>query len=113
MVYLHLFLASLASAGATLLLRRAGLTPSQDLFLGQPQALLFKGLALAVYGLGFLAYAHALKSVPANLAYPVMTGVTLILTLVVGLIWLGEGLSLRVAIGALLLMAGIVLIGVR
>ena len=113
MVYLHLFLASIASAGATLLLRRAGLTSSHDLVFGVPQALLLKGLALAVYGLGFLAYAHALKSVPANLAYPVMTGVTLILTLVAGLVWLGEGVSLRVAIGALLLMAGIVLIGVQ
>lgn len=113
MVYFHLFVASLASAGATLLLRRAGLTPVQDLFLGLPQALLLKGLALAVYGLGFLAYAQALKSVPANLAYPVMTGVTLMLTLVAGLLWLGEGFSLRVAAGALLLLLGIVLIGAR
>ena len=103
----------MASAGATLLLRRAGLTPDQELFLGYPQTLLLKGLALAVYGLGFLAYAQALKSAPANLAYPVMTGLTLMLTLVAGLLWLGEDLSLRLVIGALLLMAGIVLIGLR
>lgn len=113
MAFFHLFLASLASAGATLLLRRAGLTPPQDLFWELPQALLLKGLAVGVYGLGFLAYAQALKSVPANLAYPVMTGLTLMLTLVAGLLWLGEGLSLRVVVGALLLLAGIVLIGVR
>lgn len=113
MVYFHLFLASLASAGATLLLRRAGLTPVHDHFFGLPQAVLLRGLAMVIYGLGFLAYAQALKSVPANLAYPVMTGVTLMLTLVAGLLWLGEALSLRVVIGALLLLAGIVLIGVR
>lgn len=113
MLYFHLLLASLASAGATLLLRRAGLTPAHDLLFGLPQALLLKGLAMAVYGLGFLAYAQALKSVPANLAYPVMTGLTLMLTLVAGLLWLGEGISLRVVIGALFLLAGIVLIGVR
>ncbi len=50
---------------------------------------------------------------PANLAYPVMTGCTLLLTLAAGLFWLGEGISLRVACGVLLLLAGIVLIGAR
>lgn len=113
MAYLLLFAASLASAAASLLLRRAGLTPAHDLLFALPQAWYLKGAAAGVYGLGFIAYAQALKLVPVNLAYPLMTGATLLLTLAAGLLWLGEGISLRVALGAVLLLAGIALIGAR
>ncbi len=113
MAYFLIFLASLASAAATLLLRRAGLASSETLLMGFPESLWLKGVAVGVYGLGFLAYAQALRAVPVNLAYPVMTGITLLMTLTAGLLWLGEGISLRTAIGALMLLGGIVLIGAR
>ncbi|MBV8666378.1 MAG: ligand-binding protein SH3 [Burkholderiaceae bacterium] len=112
MAYFFILIASLASACATLLLRRAGTMPEQQLF-GLPMAWSLTGLALAAYGLGFLAYAQALKLVPANLAYPVMTGITLLVTLAAGMVWLGEDIGPRVALGAALLLAGIVLIGAR
>lgn len=113
MAYLLLILASVASASATLLLRCAGLAPDGQALLGFSEALWYKGVAVGVYGLGFLAYAQALKLVPANFAYPVMTGFTLLLTLTAGLLWLGEAISPRVGFGAVLLVAGIVLIGAR
>jgi small multidrug resistance pump len=112
MAYFFILIASLGSACATLLLRRAGTMAGQTL-LGLPIAWSLTGLALAAYGLGFIAYAQALKLVPVNLAYPVMTGVTLMLTLAAGMFWLGESVGPRVLIGAVLLLAGIVLIGSR
>lgn len=113
MAYFLLLLAGLASAGATLLLRRAGLSSDGAALFGFSEALWLKGVAVGVYGLGFLAYAQALKLVPVNFAYPVMTGFTLLLTLTAGLLWMGEAITLRICCGALMLLAGIVLIGAR
>jgi small multidrug resistance pump len=113
MAYLFLLIAAMSSAAATLFLRRAGTTQPQQLLLGLPLAWCLTFFALTVYGLGFLAYAQALKRVPANFAYPVMTSITLLFTLSVGWFWLGESFGLRVAAGALLLLLGIYLIGAR
>lgn len=108
-----LFLAGLASAAATLLLRRAGLATGSTSILQTaiPHALIFKAIALGFYGGGFLAYAHALKSVNANIAYPAMTGITLMLTLAGAYALLGETIGLRVLLGCLLILAGVVLVG--
>jgi len=113
MNYLLLLAASIASAGATVLLRRAGTLPAGQIVFGLPAPWLLIGLALGSYGLGFLAYAKALQNLAANVAYPVMTGLTLIFTLAVSMLWLDEALTLRGTAGAALLLVGIVLIGGR
>jgi len=113
MNYLFLLLAGLASAGATLLLRRAGTALADSSILGLPASWFLIGAALASYGAGFLAYAKALQVLPANVAYPVMTGLTLLATLACGTLWLGESLTLRTTAGATLLLTGIILIGTR
>src|SRR5580658_2399832 len=104
MAYFLLLLAGAASATATLLLRRAGTSGMQDTLFNLPATWSLTGLALAAYGFGFLAYAQSLKLVPANLAYPVMTGITLLFTLAAGLMLLGENITPRVALGAVLLL---------
>ena len=108
-----LFLAGLASSAATLLLRRAGLATGSASFLQTaiPHALILRAIALGFYGCGFIAYAHALKSVSANIAYPAMTGMTLVLTLAGAYILLGEAIGPRVLLGCGLILAGVVLVG--
>ena len=113
MNYLLLLLAGLASAGATLLLRRAGTELAGSSILGFPTSWILIVAALASYGTGFLAYAKALQGLPANVAYPIMTGLTLLATLGFGALWLGEFLTLRTSAGVALLLMGIILIGTR
>jgi len=113
MAYFLLFLAATASAAATLLLRRAGTVTAQAVWIGIPATYCLTALALAAYGLGFLAYAQSLKLVPANVAYPVMTGCTMLLAMTAAFIFLDEGIGPRALIGAALILGGVVLIGAR
>ncbi|HEY8026155.1 MAG TPA: SMR family transporter [Burkholderiaceae bacterium] len=113
MAYFLLFLAATASAAATLLLRRAGTVSEQAEWLGIPAAYCLTALALAAYGVGFLAYAQSLKFLPANVAYPVMTGCTMLLAMAAAFVFLGEGIGVRTLIGAALIVGGVVLIGAR
>lgn len=113
MTLFFLFLAGLASAAATLLLRSAGLATGSASILQTviPHALILRGIALGFYGVGFFAYAYALKSVGANIAYPAMTGITLILTLAGAHTLLDETIGVRVLLGSMLILAGVVLVG--
>jgi small multidrug resistance pump len=113
MAYILLFLAATASASATLLLRRAGTVTVQAAWLGIPATYCLTAFALVAYGLGFLAYAQSLKLVPANVAYPDMTGCTMLLAMTAAFVFLDEGIGQRALIGAALILIGVVLIGTR
>jgi multidrug transporter EmrE-like cation transporter len=65
--------------------------------------------AFAIYGIGTVVWVYVLKSVPLTVAYPFMA---LTFCAVPLLAWylLGEALSLRYAVGAALIMAGLVVV---
>lgn len=104
-----LILAALASATATLLLRYAGSARTSSLLVHW----FLPGCAIGAYGLGFLAYGYALRSLQASFAYPLMIGLALMATVLASWLLLGENLSLRSLLGMAFLLAGIVLMGAR
>jgi small multidrug resistance pump len=65
--------------------------------------------ALAAYGCGFVLYAVALKRVQLSMAYPLMVGTTVIALIAYDLV-AQEGVGVKTAAGAALLMIGVVLI---
>jgi multidrug transporter EmrE-like cation transporter len=66
-------------------------------------------LAVAVYGLGFCAYAIALKSMRLDIAYPLMVGFATLLVYVWTALAGDESLSLRGITGAAFVVTGIFL----
>lgn len=67
--------------------------------------------ALAIYGFGTIVWVYVLKSVPLTVAYPFMA---LTFCAVPLLAWwlLGETLSFRYAVGAALIIAGLLVVNV-
>lgn len=86
--------------------RVGGTTPADLLRLALDPYLV---MALAIYGIGTVIWVFVLKTVPLTVAYPFMA---LTFCAVPLLAWglLGETLSLRYAMGAGLIMAGLVVI---
>lgn len=113
MPFFFVFLSGTCSALASLLLRFAGRLPitSHDLliagFSAKPLALHLA--ALGAYGAGFAFYALALKQLDLSIAYPMMVAITLVEILLFDAA-LGGGLSLRVATGAMLLLASVIVL---
>ena len=65
--------------------------------------------ALAVYGVGTLVWISVLKSVPLTIAYSFMA-LTFCFVPLLASVFLGETLTLRTAIGAVLLICGMIVI---
>ena len=65
--------------------------------------------ALALYGIGTIIWIFVLKSVPLTIAYSFMA-LTFCIVPVLAASFLGETLTLRYAIGAALIMAGMIVI---
>jgi transporter family protein len=84
---------------------------------GQPVAVTSKGLLLAgLAGLGvglaeILTFVVFQRGVPSSVGTPVIVGGSVLLTAVLGLVVLREGLTLIQAGGLLLIVTGIVLLG--
>lgn len=68
--------------------------------------LLTTGGSLCCYGLGFIAFYTALRSLPVSTAYPAMTGGAILATVLVAAPLLGEGLTTSKVFGAILVIAG-------
>jgi quaternary ammonium compound-resistance protein SugE len=97
-------LAGAASAGATFLIKlshQAGAGAARYLWLLA---------ACAVYGIGFVCYAQALKRLDISVAYPVMTAMTIATLTAIGTLVLAEALTPAKLLGLGLLMSGVVLI---
>ncbi len=62
------------------------------------------------FGLGLLLYTRALKELPITLAYPLMIGITMMALSVLAVLSLGERIGFRDAIGAVFVVAGVVLL---
>ena len=68
--------------------------------------------ALVVYGLGTIVWIYVLRSVPLTIAYSFM-GLTFCVVPVLALLWLNEPLTLKYAGGAVLIMAGLLVINTQ
>ncbi|KCZ91595.1 EamA family transporter [Hyphomonas johnsonii] len=66
-------------------------------------------LALAIYGSATLLWIYVLKLVPLSYAYSFMA-LTFVLVPLMASLWLGESLNLKYAIGACLIIAGLVVV---
>ena len=96
-------LAGMASCGATLLIKQSHSHEGT-------MRLVVLGMALATYGIGFVTYALALKNLPVNLAYPVMTGFTMLCIAGASALFLQEPLTVTQILGMALIAAGAVLV---
>lgn len=66
-------------------------------------------LALIIYGSATLLWLYVLKTVPLIYAYSFMA-LTFVLVPLLASIWLGEAVTLKYAIGVVLIMAGLLII---
>lgn len=109
--YLTLLLAAVSSAAATLLLKHAALgTPLSVGASWLSPRYVYVGSAFAVYGLGFLCYAMALRRLPVSVGYPVMGGMTMLLVGVIDYFLLAQTLPLLRIVGMVLITLGMVLV---
>lgn len=68
----------------------------------------YAGLAVVLFALNLAFYLMALKHIPLSVAYPIMIGMTFLITIAAS-IFLGERINITHAFGILLIFAGILL----
>lgn len=68
--------------------------------------------ALALYGFGTIVWIYVLKTVPLTIAYSFMA-MTFCIVPVFARLWLGEPITWRYGVGALLIMAGMLTINTQ
>lgn len=112
MQYVFLALAFVCNAGANVLLKLAanqGFTFG-GLLRGQwGLQTLTAGSAIFLFGLNLCFYLVALEKIPLSIGYPIMIGMTFVITIVASM-FLGEKVGYVHAAGMALIFAGIILI---
>jgi len=68
------------------------------------------GLALSAFALALYLVSHVMKELPVSIAYPIWAGGGTAGVAIIGVVMLGEGLTVFKAIGIGLIMAGVVLV---
>ncbi|MFE3291040.1 DMT family transporter [Rhodococcus sp. NPDC059234] len=68
---------------------------------------------LCGYVLSFTCMAQALRALPISLAYALWSGIGTAAVAVIGIVFLGEGLSVAKVAGLLLIVAGVVVLNLR
>ena len=99
MASLCLLLTVLLNTGASLLLK---LTTTLD---NAPRTLVGLG-SISCYGLSFIAYFFCLRNFPVSVAYPVITGGTILAVVMLASPFLGEHLTLLKSLGGGLIIIG-------
>ncbi|OOG54168.1 hypothetical protein B0E47_13475 [Rhodanobacter sp. B05] len=66
-------------------------------------------VAVSVYGVGFLLYGYALKSIGVSVAYPVMVAIS-VMALLAYAAAQGELVGVKNIVGAVLILAGVALL---
>lgn len=99
-------LASLASAGATFLIKMSHQAGGE----WTVTRLAFLAGACAVYGVGFVSYGVALQRMQMTLAYPLMTALTMVAVFFLGTAALGEQVSTSRILGMTMVVAGAALV---
>ncbi|KVQ79064.1 hypothetical protein WK07_14675 [Burkholderia multivorans] len=111
--YLTLMLSSIASAGASVLLKSAAdLSPDSAPLYQLLGSAGLKVLAVGCYGVGFIFYSISLKSIQLQVAYPVMVGLTILLLFVYGFLF-SQSISVLSVLGAMFVCVGIFLISIK
>lgn len=104
--YVLLFFSALCSAFASVFLKypdRLGVLSISS------NEILIKLPAIACYGIGFVLYGMGLKDIDVSKAYPIMVSFAVLQVLSLGMFF-GESITIKMIIGSLLVVAGIVLI---
>lgn len=104
--YICLFLSALCSAAASIALKypdRIGLLAISS------NAIIIKMPAIAFYGAGFIFYSLGLKDIDVSRAYPLMVSFAILQLMIAGLL-LGETISIKMIVGAVFVIFGILLI---
>ena len=112
MPYLFLFSAFICNAAANVLLKIAALKGFSfgALFRGDfNSSTLTAGVAIFFFGLNLCLYLVALEKIPLSVGYPIMVGMTFLITTAASLM-LGEKINLLHAMGMALIFAGILLV---
>lgn len=71
----------------------------------------YLAIALLCYASSFIAYVFVVKVIPISIAYPLITGLTILMLLAVARLLLGENLSGSMIIGSAFIIVGVFLIG--
>jgi multidrug transporter EmrE-like cation transporter len=100
--FLWCALAALASALATFLIKMSN-GHGADLNVVR---LAFLGGAGTTYALGFVCYSVALQKLDISVAYPIMTGIAMLMVAILGTAVLGESITFGKIVGMVLIAAG-------
>lgn len=104
-----LFLSALCSAIASIFLKY----PDRVLLLSfSSNQILVKLPAIAFYGAGFVLYSIGLKEIDVSKAYPIMVTFAMLMVVLLGFLF-GENISVKVIIGIIFLIIGIVIISYK
>lgn len=106
------FLAGTCGAAAAAFLRIAAVErPAMISAIGFaiPQALAYRGIAVMIYGIGFVLYAAVLKRLPLTIVYPLMVGITMVEIFAFSAMY-GDQISARPIAGASIVVIGVYLL---
>ena len=73
---------------------------------------LWSGVVVVGYGVSFFLLSQALKTIPVSVAYAVWSGAGTAVVAAIGMMFLGEPVSLLKTIGIALIIAGVVALNV-
>ena len=108
-----LILAALSNVGGSVAMKYFHQT-KLDVALGnmvQNPNLKYLAIALLCYASSFVAYVCVVKVIPVSIAYPLITGLTILMLLAVARLILGENLSGSMILGSAFIVVGVFLIG--
>lgn len=104
--YIFLFFSALCSAAASIFLKypdRLGVLAIST------NPLITKFPAIFFYGIGFILYSLGLKDIDVSKAYPVMVSFAILQVIMLGLFF-GESLTIKMMVGVVFVIIGIILI---
>jgi undecaprenyl phosphate-alpha-L-ara4N flippase subunit ArnE len=103
--------AALSNVGGSVAMKFFHRAKGETLELGLNANLKYLAIALFCYVSSFAAYLVVLKVIPVSIAYPLITGLTIMMVLAVARAFLGEALSTTMILGSAFIVVGIALIG--
>lgn len=67
-------------------------------------------VGLVLYGCSMLVWLYLISQLPIGVLYPTSVALVVLATTVISRVWLGEAITLRQAVGALVVIAGLTLL---
>lgn len=113
MIYLYLILSFSLNASANILLKIGAKNGFRYEGLGIFDILksnMFVIFGLSIFGLSAITYFLTLRQMPVSVAYPILVGMSFLLTNFIAYLYLNEKIYLGQMLGYVLLIAGIVIV---